>query len=194
LKLAEHSLPFFAILRGSAKVDWGADYQKAFNDLKSYLEHLLTLSSPEQGQPLILYVAGTHSAVRGALVIEKETTHNDKIVKQQFLVYFMSKVLTGSKRFYSKVEKICYAVIMSAHKLQHYFKAHTIRVLTNQPLNDIFGNRESSRRISNWAMELSDHIVEFEKHSAIKSQILANFVVEWTVPGSMIEGIVPKSP
>jgi hypothetical protein len=155
---------------------------------------LLTLSSPEQGQPLILYVAGTHSAVRGALVIEKETTHNDKIVKQQFLVYFMSKVLTGSKRFYSEVEKICYAVIMSARKLQHYFKAHTIRVLTNQPLNDIFGNRESSRRISNWAMELSDHIVEFKKHSAIKSQILANFVVEWTVPGSMIEGIVPKSP
>jgi hypothetical protein len=46
-KLAEHSLPLFAIFRGSAKVDWGIEQQKDFDDLKSYLEHLPTLSSSE---------------------------------------------------------------------------------------------------------------------------------------------------
>jgi hypothetical protein len=46
-KLAERSLPFFSILQGSAKVDWGTEQQKAFDDLKRYLEHLRTLSSPE---------------------------------------------------------------------------------------------------------------------------------------------------
>jgi hypothetical protein len=76
------------------------------------------------------------------------------------------------------MEKICYAVIMSAHKLRHYFEAHTIKVLANQLLNDIFDNRDSSRRISKWTMELSEHFVDFEKCSAIKSQILADFVVE----------------
>jgi hypothetical protein len=55
-----------------------------------------------------------HSIVSGALVIEKETTHNDKIVKQQFPVYFILEVLTGSKKFYSKMEKICYVVIINA--------------------------------------------------------------------------------
>jgi hypothetical protein len=39
-------------------------------------------------------------------------------------------------------------MVMSARKLCHYFEAHTIRVLTNQPLNDIFSNRDSSGRIS----------------------------------------------
>jgi hypothetical protein len=112
--------------------------------------------------------------------------HNGKTAKQQFLVYFVLEVLTGSKKFYSEVEKICYAVIMRAQKLWHYFKAHTIKVLTNQPLNDFFGNRDSSRRISKWAMELSEHVVDFEKRSAIKSQILANFVAEWMEPGSAI--------
>jgi hypothetical protein len=48
-KLAEHSLPFFVILRGSAKIDWGLEQQKAFDDLKKYLKKLPTLSSPEQG-------------------------------------------------------------------------------------------------------------------------------------------------
>jgi hypothetical protein len=78
-------------------------------------------------------------------------------------VYFLSKVLTGSKKYYSEMEKICYAVIMSARKLRHYFEAHTIKVLTNQLLNDIFDNRDSSERINKWAMELSEYIVDFEK-------------------------------
>jgi hypothetical protein len=61
--------------------------------------------------------------------MEKEITHNDKIAKQQFPVYFVSEVLTGSKKFYSELEKICYTIIISARKLHHYFKAHTIKSL-----------------------------------------------------------------
>jgi hypothetical protein len=94
-----------------------------------------------------LYVSATHSMVSGALVVEKETSQMGKIAKQHHPVYFISEVLVGSKKYYSEV-KICYAVVMSARKLQHYFEAHTIGVLTNQPLNDIFGNRDSYRRIS----------------------------------------------
>jgi hypothetical protein len=46
-KLAEKSLPFFSILCGSAQVDWAAEQQQAFDDLKCYLKHLPPLSSPE---------------------------------------------------------------------------------------------------------------------------------------------------
>jgi hypothetical protein len=46
-------------------------------------------------------------------------------------VYFVSDVLTRYKKFYSEMEKICYAVIMSVWKLWHYFEAHMIKVLTN---------------------------------------------------------------
>jgi hypothetical protein len=108
-------------------------------------------------------------------------------------VYFMSEVLTGSKRFYSEMEKICYAVIMSARKLQHYFEAHTIKVLTKQPLNDIFGNRDSYHRINKWVVELLEHTVDFKKRSTIKSQILADFVAECTELGFKVEGQVPES-
>jgi hypothetical protein len=127
-------------------------------------------------------------------VVEKEIVGSGKAVKQQFLVYFVSEVLTGSKRFYLEMEKICYVVVMSARKLRHYFDVHTIKVLTIQPLNDIFGNRDSSGRIDKWAMELLEHVVDFEKCSAIKPQFLADFMAEWTEPGSAVEGAVPESP
>jgi hypothetical protein len=80
-KLVECNLPFFTILRGSAKVEWGTEQQKSFDDLKSYLEQFPTLSSPEQGQSLILYVSAMHSAVSGALVTKKEIMQNGKIAK-----------------------------------------------------------------------------------------------------------------
>jgi hypothetical protein len=61
------------------------------------------------------------------------------------------------------MKKICYAVVMSARKRHHYFEVQRVRVLTNQPLNDIFDNQDSTRRIGKWAMELSEHVIDFEK-------------------------------
>jgi hypothetical protein len=92
------------------------------------------------------------------------------------------------------MEKICYAVVISTRKLWHYFKAHRVRVLTNQPLNDILGNQDSSGRIRKWDMELSEHVVDFEKRSAINSQVLADFIADWTEPSSYTEGTVIDTP
>jgi hypothetical protein len=63
---------------------------------------------------------------------------------KQTPVYFASEALSGSKLFYSELEKIAYAVIMAARNLRHYFEGHRIRVNTNQPLNDSFTNKEAS--------------------------------------------------
>jgi hypothetical protein len=97
-------------------------------------------------------------------------------------VYFVSEVLAGSKKYFFEIEKICYTIIMSSRKLDHYFEAHNIRVLTNQLLHDIFHNRDGSDRIGKWATELLEYIINFERRNAIESQILADFMAEWTVP------------
>ncbi len=39
-------------------------------------------------------------------------------------------------------------------------------------------------------MELSEHMVDFEKRSAIKSQVLADFIADWTEPLGYTEGTV----
>ena len=95
-------------------------------------------------------------------------------------MYFASEALAGSKLHYSELEKIAYAVIMASRKLRHYFEAHKIIAISDQPLHDLFHNREASPRISKWASELSELVVDFEKRMAIKSQILADFIVDWT--------------
>jgi ribonuclease HI len=94
---------------------------------------------------------------------------------------------------YSELEKIAYAVVMATRKLRHYFEAHKVTVLTNQPLNDLFINKEASSIIAKWATELSEHTIDSGKRSAIKSQVLADFVVDLTSPSNSAgdEKLVP---
>jgi hypothetical protein len=47
----------------------------------------------------------------------------------------------------------------------HYFETHHIRVLTKQPLHNIFRNRDNTRRIGKWATELSEYVIDFERRS-----------------------------
>jgi hypothetical protein len=96
------------------------------------------LCPPEPRSPLLLYVSASNSVVSAVLVQEKEEDGKLKRIP----VYFASEALSGSKIFYSELEKIAYVVIMASRKLGHYFKGHRIRVITNQPLSDFFANRE----------------------------------------------------
>ena len=68
----------------------------------------------------------------------------------------------------------------AARKLKHYFQAHKIRVPTNHPLKEVLQSCRSSGRLGKWAVELSQHFIEFEKETSIKSQVLADFVADWT--------------
>jgi hypothetical protein len=55
-------------------------------------------------------------------------------------------------------------------------------------------NHDSSGRIEKWVMELLEHVVDFEMRSAIKSQVLADFIVDWMEPSGYTEGTVVKMP
>ena len=92
----------------------------------------------------------------------------------------VSEALSRSKLVYSKMEKMAYAVVMAAKKLRHYFQSFKIKVPTSFPLRDMFENREASGRIEKWATQLASHTIDFVLRSAIKSQVLADFVADWT--------------
>jgi hypothetical protein len=85
----------------------------AFEDLKQYLIQLTTLTPPSSGAPLLLYVAASHAAVSAAMVQEKQGEQT----KKQVPVYFVSEILSPSKRNYTKLEKVLYAILMASMKL-----------------------------------------------------------------------------
>jgi hypothetical protein len=179
---AERNLSFFEILKSAEVFQWGLAQQKAFEELKQYLIDLTTLTPPAPRAPLLLYVAASHSAVSAALVQEKLKGQT----KKQAPVYFVSEALSLSKKNYTKLEKVLYAVLMASKKLRHYFQAFHIIVPLSQPLKDIMRNREASGRIGKWAAELNEFSIDSVHRSLIQSQALADFIADW-MPGAQEE-------
>jgi hypothetical protein len=103
-------------------------------------------------------------------------------------VYFVSEVLSLSKKNYTELEKVLYAVLMASRKLRRYFQAYRIIVPSSQPLKDIMRNREATGRIGKWAAELNEFTIDYVHRSSIQSQALADFITNWT-PGAQEEEI-----
>jgi hypothetical protein len=95
-------------------------------------------------------------------------------------VYFVSEVLFDSKMRYSQMQKLVYTILMTKRKLRHYFDAHPITVVSKYPLGAVIQNPEVEGGIAKWVLELMGQNVTYAPHSVIKSQVLADFMVEWT--------------
>jgi hypothetical protein len=53
-------------------------------------------------------------------------------------------------------------------------------VVSSFPLGEIIRNPDAACRIAKWSVELMGETLAYAPRKAIKSQILADFVTEWT--------------
>jgi hypothetical protein len=162
------------VLKSAEVFQWASAQQKTFEELKQYLIDLTTLTPPTPGAPLLLYVAASHSAVSAALVQEKLEGQT----KKQVPVYFVSEVLSLSKKNYTELEKVLYAVLMASRKLRYYFQAYHIIVPSSQPLKDIMRNRKATGRVGKGAAELNEFTIDYVHRSSIQSQALVDFIAD----------------
>ena len=94
-------------------------------------------------------------------------------------VYYLSEVLSTSKKNYLHYQKMCYGVYFAASKLKPYFQEHPITVVCTAPLTKIIGSRDASGRVAKWAIALAPYTIFYQPCTAIKSQALADFLVDW---------------
>ena len=78
------------------------------------------------------------------------------------------------------MEKLVLALVTTTRKLRPYFQAHTIEVPTEYPMKQVLHKLETSGRLMKWAIELSEFDIRYKSKTAIKGQVLADFVMEFT--------------
>ena len=170
-KATDKCLPFFRALRKS--FEWMDECEKAFEELKKYLSSLPLLSPSMPGEELYLYIAVSQAAVSAALVREEGGSQRP--------VYFISRAFRGVEERYPQMEKLAFALITAARKLKP-FQAHTIVVLTDQPLKKAMSSLEAAGRMALWAIELSEFDVQYRPRTTIKGQIVVDIIAEYTQP------------
>ena len=162
--------PFFQVLKKAFQ--WDAKCEEAFSALKTYLSSPPILVSPVEGELLTLYLAVSDFSTSAVLVRDKE--------RVQHPVYYCSRALRGAEERYPRMEKLTLALVTAARKLRPYFEAHTIEVPTEYSMKQVLHKPETFERLMKWAIELSEFDIRYRPKTAIKGQVLADFVMEFT--------------
>ena len=68
---------------------------------------------------------------------------------------------------------------LTMRKVAHYFSDHSVSDISDAPLLEILHNRDATGRVAKWTIELLPLDIKFEAKKAIKSQAIADFLVEW---------------
>jgi hypothetical protein len=116
----------------------------------------------------------TTQVISAALVVEREEPGH--VYKVQRLVYYISKVLSDCEIRYNQVQKLLYVILITKHKLLHYFESHLIHVVTSYGLREIIQNRLAAGKIAKWALEHMGLDITYIPQMVMKSQALTDFV------------------
>ncbi|XP_034218889.1 uncharacterized protein LOC117630253 [Prunus dulcis] len=174
-KATDRCAPFFKALKGTKRnITWTTECDTAFNELKEYMGRAPLLSTPEHGDILVIYLSVSASALSSVLIRSKDNAEHP--------VHYVSKALQDAEVRYPDIEKLAFALVVSARRLRPYFQAHTIHVLTNQPLRQVLQKPETSGRLVKWAIELGEFDIHYKPRPAMRGQAVADFLSEFTEP------------
>jgi hypothetical protein len=116
--------------------------------------------------------------VSAVIVVKRTEEGHTQLVQRP--VYYISEVLFETKARYPQIQKLLYVVVLARRKLHHYFEAHPVTVVSSFPFGEIIRNSDVVGKIANLSVELMGETLAYAPRKAIKSQILADFVTEWT--------------
>jgi ribonuclease HI len=177
-RLGKKGLPLYRLLRKTERFTWPPEAEQALRNPKALLTNAPILVPPAAGEALLIYVAATTQVVSTAVVVERREEGHALPIQRP--VYFISEVLSETKIRYPQIQKLLYAVILTRRKLRHFFESHPVTVVSSFPLGEIIQCREASGRIAKWVVELMGETLSFAPRKAIKSQVLADLLAEWT--------------
>ena len=63
----------------------------------------------------------------------------------------------------------------------HYFRVHTIKVLTDHQLKPLLCRDDFLDRLTKWVVELGEFDIKFQPRLGVKGQVLADFISKFSV-------------
>jgi hypothetical protein len=113
---------FMHLLKKDVPFYWDEAAQCSFEALKCTLTSTPLLWPPNYNKYFLLYLATAKSTISMVLVQEDDFL-------SEYVIYYLSRGLVGSKLNYSHIEKIALAVVHAIQQFCHYILFHKTTII-----------------------------------------------------------------
>ncbi|RDX61462.1 Retrovirus-related Pol polyprotein from transposon 17.6, partial [Mucuna pruriens] len=165
-RVAEKARPFFQLLKKSTSCHWNDDCEKAFQDFKQFLASPPVLTRPMDDQDLCLHLVVSKHSI--SIVVVQEAIKDTKscILHQQDTTKHII-LISDDRKVHLPFGHLC---LMATSLFPLSYNGSP-----NRPPYPIGATKTLS-------VELFEFALKFEPRGAIKSQVLAYFLVKMTSP------------
>ena len=136
--------------KGSRKIEWNEEAERAFHLLKQKLMEDIVLAFPDFSKPFMLTTDASDFAIGGVL------QQPDDQGRLRPLSFF-SRSLTGPECNYSALDREALAIVYGLKINRTLILGFPVRVATDhRPLTWLFSTKDASGRIARWQMLVSE--------------------------------------
>ncbi|XP_077221934.1 uncharacterized protein LOC143855746 [Tasmannia lanceolata] len=160
--------PIFKLLKKNSSKKWTEECQVAFEKIKQCLSLPPVLSPVILGQPLLLYLSITDTAM-GCMLAQQDSGS-----KKERPVYYISKKMLEYEVKYTILEKTCLALVWATQRLRHYLLSSKVLLLSRMdPLKYLFEKPALTGRTARWLLLLSEFDITYDTQKSVKGRVIA---------------------
>jgi hypothetical protein len=155
--------PFMDLVKIKADEEfrWGAEQQRAFEEIKEYLARPPVLVPPQQDMPFYIYLSVGDTSI--ASVVVQVYDGKEKIV------FYLSRRMLDTETRYHETEKIYLCLFFTCTKLRHILLfAEIIVICKSDIIKHMLSAPVLKGRLGKWMFALSEFDIRYQLVKAVK--------------------------
>jgi hypothetical protein len=158
-------------IKADEEFHWGAEQQRAFEEIKEYLARPPVLIPPQRDMPFYIYLSVGDTSIASVVVQVYDSKEN--------VVFYLSRRMLDTETRYNEMEELYFCLFFSCTMLRHILLFAEIIVICKL---DIIKHMMSAPvlkgRLGKWMFALLEFDIRYQPAKAIKGQALADLIVE----------------
>jgi hypothetical protein len=158
-------------IKASDEFRWGAEQQRAFEEIKEYLSKPPMLVPLQQDKPFYIYLSVGDTSIASVVIQVHDGT--------EMVVFYLSRRMLDAETRYPEIEKLCLCLFFTCTKLRHILlSAEMIVICKSDVIKNMLSSPVLKGRLGKWMFALSELDIRYQPMKAVKGQALADLIVE----------------
>jgi ribonuclease HI len=158
-------------IKADEEFHWGAEQQRAFEEIKKYLARPPVLVPPQRDRPFYIYLSVGDISI--ASVVVQVYDSKEKVV------FYLSRRMLDTETRYHEMEKLCLCLFFTCTKLRHILLFVEIIIICKlDVIKHMLSAPVLKGWVGKWMFTLLEFDIRYQPAKAVKGQALADLIAE----------------